>query len=200
MEPNDKSPQCSPGLKPGPSNSFAMTNQISNPNHLGLEELPPIVSPPKTRPTTSFYATPPSISEEGVGQDNDDSLSLTHTSLPALTTSMPLTMTPPSIPKEAGPDTTIRPTTTFYVTPPSISEEGAGLSDCFPLTPQSLPPTPIKMGMTPPTIVIKEAGSDDEFPIKQQPKSLPASPAEVRPSSTKFFTPPPTAPPPTTTF
>ena len=49
MEPNNKS--SSPGLKPGPSNSFAMTNQISNPNHLGLEELPPIVSPPKTRHT-----------------------------------------------------------------------------------------------------------------------------------------------------
>ena len=46
MEPNNKSPQsASPGLKPGPSNSFAMTNQISNPNHLGKVSLLGVDSP-----------------------------------------------------------------------------------------------------------------------------------------------------------
>ena len=46
MEPNNKSPQsASPGLKPGPSNSFAMTNQISNPNHQGRVSLLGVDSP-----------------------------------------------------------------------------------------------------------------------------------------------------------
>ena len=46
MEPNNKSPQSSPGLnKSGPSNSLAMTNQISNPNHLGKVSLLGVDSP-----------------------------------------------------------------------------------------------------------------------------------------------------------
>ena len=46
MEPSNKSPQSSPGLnKSGPSNSLAMTNQISNPNHLGKVSLLGVDSP-----------------------------------------------------------------------------------------------------------------------------------------------------------